>query len=248
MKRQSIGFGHELELDWLNYTAAKTAAGKSRKEIEEALWAYLDGSISGEGTRSSRHKTITMLLRIWPDVPESRRSMRDRASALLSAVNPDERSVVHWAMTASAYPFFSDVCATIGRLLNLQGGATLAQTTRRMVETWGDRSTMIRATRRVMQSLDRWGALHQDEAPGLYIASEKRIPVTGDLAILIVDSLIRNSNIGSIRLGDVASNPALFHFAVSVSSDEIRKFPGFEIRQDPLSGVEVSLRDTKKER
>ena len=80
----------------------------------------------------------------------------------------------------ATYPFFRDVAETLGRLLNLQGSVALSQVTRRVAESWGERSTVIRATQRVVRSMVEWGMLEESGERGMFSAARPSAVPDGD--------------------------------------------------------------------
>jgi hypothetical protein len=90
-------------------------------------------------------------------------------------------------MALAAYPFFMDLMAAVGRLIALQSAATLAQLTRRMIENWGDRSTLRRAVQRVLRSVVQWGILKDGRARGSYVVAGQKILVPDDRAVVLLE-------------------------------------------------------------
>jgi hypothetical protein len=90
----------------------------------------------------------------------------------------------------SCYPFFAEVAAHVGKLLALNGDANLSQIVRRMTETWGDRSTLLRAVQRVLRSMVQWGALREGTEKGVFIQASRAIvsqllPIPGSPSMLV---------------------------------------------------------------
>ena len=238
----SIGFDRDIQLEWLDYAAAQVAAGKEPQHVRDALWARLEGVVAGDESRSARDKTITVLMKIWSDVPEGRIPMRRTALELVGVSTPQTRLAIQWSMSMAAYPFFAEVVTTTGRLLQLQGSTSLNQITRRMVELRGDRSTMIRATRRVVRSIVRWGALADTNAKGDYVATKEKTVVAGKLGSLLGEGLLQSGIQRAIAINEFKTHPSMFPFELAINSEDIRKSPNLELRQDPLSGAVFTLR------
>ena len=116
-----IGFSQRVQLDWLEQTAALVLAGQTREQIETTLQERLHDklSIGGTAQRGNREKAITILLKIWVSVPTWLQPLRDDGLGHLRRLPPTDHIAVHWGMTMAAYPFFSAVAETVGRLMRL---------------------------------------------------------------------------------------------------------------------------------
>ena len=171
--RRIIGFDRKVRLSWLDATAEWTMQGLSAPEIRAQLERLLDGQVAGEGPHSARGKTMTVLLHVWMAVPDLAVPLRDDALTLLRGRTGRDRLPLHWGMCLATYPFFRDVAATTGRLLALQGEASLSQVVRRMAETWGERSTLKRAVQRVVRSFVEWGVLAESGDRGIFSPAAK---------------------------------------------------------------------------
>src|SRR5436190_1543329 len=74
-----LGLDRNLRLAWLDTAAAISARRLSTKETQAALMAALEGQVPGTTPQSGRGKTVTVLRRIWFNVPASNEELRDRA-------------------------------------------------------------------------------------------------------------------------------------------------------------------------
>ena len=164
-----------------------------------------------------------MLLRIWVTVPNRVVPLRDEAvTAMANGGIPDLRPL-HWGMCLATYPFFRDVAATTGRLLSLQRSVTLAAVNRRITERYGARSTVLRASQRVVRSMVDWGALSETRGRGVFRPGP-RIDVDGDtangpaVAGWLIEAALLASGRDSMRLGSLARHPMLFPFATGATA------------------------------
>ena len=90
----------------------------------------------------------------------------------------DEKSnklAIHWSMMLVAYPVFADVCALIGKLTNIQDTFTTSWLKEKLFEVWGERTTLLHSSDKILQTLKLIGAI-ENEKVGVYRA--KKYPVT----------------------------------------------------------------------
>jgi hypothetical protein len=232
-RRDTIGFDRDIELEWLDFTAQRTLEGLASEEVRRSLWQLLEGKVAGDKPRSGRGKTVTVLTHVWLDVPDEMRGLRNRALAELRDALPAERLALHWAMVVATYPFFGDVAAAVGRLLALQGNASLAQVNRRLIERWGERSTMIRAVRRSVRSMVRWGALRDSAKHGTYEPVSPRLPIRAAVSGVLVEGVAAGLR-ETLPATQLLSHPCLFPFDVGISAPALRSLPTLQTRREGL--------------
>lgn len=221
-RRSSIGFDRKIQIEWLDATAAQLEAGKTGAELRDFLFDYLSDLAGERKHGSARGKTVSVLSRVWLHVPAEAEPLRNKALELLPAIDPANRLILHWAMTLSVYPFFTDVAAAAGRILGLQDSFSLSHVERRVSELWGERSTVKRTCRYVIRSMVQWGVL-EDAAKGIYRRSGNLRVVDGELAHLLVEAILLDSENDALPLDQAAGHPALFPFDVRVNAHGLRK-------------------------
>lgn len=240
--RRRIGFDRKIELAWLDAIAAHVAAGASTKESREYVWRLLDGVVAGDTTHDARGKTLTVLSQVWLSVPEEARKIRESALKLFPEAAASERLPIHWAMMMAAYPFFLDVATNAGKLITMNGDVTLSQIVRRMLDAWGDRSTLPRATQRVLRSMVQWGALRDGGIPGRYLPQPAQTKVSGDAAELLLMGLLTGLGRG-LHVSHLLSHSSLFPFDLRAHSNRLSRSTRLEFHRqgDQTDFVEVSL-------
>lgn len=213
-RKGEVGFGQRIQLDWLDRTANLFIAGLTRDEIEESLQAFLQDrlSIGSDAKRGNRALSISILLKVWVEVPHGLESLRDEGLELLKRLPPKDHLVIHWGMVMAVYPFFQALAETVGRLLRLQGTVAASQVQRRMREQFGERSTVERATRRTLRCLIDWGVLKETQEKGIYQATATLSANDTELAQWLIEASLIASGSASSTLRAITQNPALFPF------------------------------------
>lgn len=229
MKPGEIGFDRRVRREWLDFTADCAAAGLSREEIRTTLHALLAPAVAESGERGARSKTITVLLRLWviPDVRSD--GLRQDALRMLPACSAAERLALHWGLAVATYPFFLDVVSAIGRLLRLQSSISLPEVVRRAKEKWGDRERVARSARHVLQSVRDWSTLIATGRAGVYQTAPGQTELRGDLALWMLEALLRGSSVGMAAFGQLEQSPGLFPFHVALRASEVHRSPRLEL-------------------
>ncbi len=239
----AIGFDRRIDLEWLDAVAGRVAAGADREQVREYLWSMLEGLVAGDKFNSARGKTVTVLSHVWSQVPARSLPLRERALQLLPKVAPEQRLGIHWAMVMATYPFAADVAQHAGKLLALQGTVGLSHLTRRLVETWGERSTLVRAAQRVVRSMVQWDALKDTAIRGAYEPAGAPRPVDDEVAELLLEALLVGADQRMIPFDRLVGHPALFPFKLSIGVHRLRKAGLFDVHRQGLDvdfvGLEV---------
>lgn len=245
--RATLGFDRKIELPWLDAAAAAAARGEPPGVAREYLYGLLAGLIAGDGPHSGRGKTITVLARVWLNPSPTAEPLRVRALALVSAATPAERLAIHWAMCAATHPFIVDTTSVVGRLLRAQGNASLSQISRRVAETWGDRSTLQRAVQRVCRSFVAWGVLQEGATRGVYEPPRTTLAVGTAASRLLFEGLLLGGGRSTLPLAEIRRHASLFPFDIEIRSGELRASPEFRVEWNGLDDV-VTLAGTKSAR
>jgi hypothetical protein len=203
-------------------------------------------SVGGKAVRGNKEKAITILMKIWLNVPGKLEAVRDDGLELLKSLPRKDQIAVHWGMTMAAYPFWAVVAANTGRLLRLQGTAAAAHVQRRVREQYGERETVSRAARRVIRSFVDWGVLGETKEKGIY--RQGRTYSIDDLRLiswLIEASLYARSN-SSAAIKDLLDSPSIFPFRfMHVSAEHLVSMsPRLDLLRHGLDDDLVMLRDT----
>lgn len=237
-RRASIGFDRRIDLEWLDAAAAQAAAGTPTEAMRAHLWKLLDDVLKGD---TARGKTVTVLSHIWGAVPKGAAALHGRASAELCRCTPVERLALHWAMMLGTYPIFSDVAAAAGRLLMLQGQFTLAHLTRRLVDAWGERSTLERAVQRIVRSMIQWGVLRDTATRGMYEPAAVRRKVDPAVSKVLIEALLLDAEETSIPFSQLVGHPALFPFDIDLSAGQVRDAPHFTVHRQGFDSDVVEI-------
>ncbi len=244
---KTIGFDRKIELSWLDATAYWTSQGLSKDDTHQKLYELLDGRLSDQGERSTRRKTITVLLHIWRDVPDFLKAFRDEGISLYRRYSGKESVALHWGMCLATYPFFCKAAEVIGKLLELQQYVTTSQVHRRMQEVYGERSTLIYAIRRVLPSISSWGLLDRKKKPGDYKPKEKiDLCSKPGISEWLVEALLYGSSTKIIPYEQLASVSALFPFGLTISLKNIASNPRLDLFHQALDETVVILKTQRQ--
>ena len=213
-KAQQVGVSQRLRTEWLEATVNLILAGNGGPAIRDALDAMLASKLSvhSRAVRGNRHKTISILMRIWQDVPSGLAGLRDEGLRMHPALDVSHRHALHWGMTLAAYPFWGAVATRTGRLLRLQSTAAAAQVQRRVREGYGERQTVSRAAARVLRSFIDWGALTDTDVKGVYAQGKRREVGDVKVAAWLAEAVLRSPPSDGPGTANPLRHPCLFPY------------------------------------
>ncbi len=245
-RAHQVGFSQRVRLEWLEQTANLVLAGNDKAAVNDALQDLLKDkvSIGGEAVRGNREKIITILMKVWLNVPPQLESFRGDGLEMLKRLPRADRMAVHWGMVMAVYPFWAAVAGQVGRLLKLQGSAAAAHVQRRMWEQYGERETVSRAARRVLRSYKDWGVLSETATKGIY-APGLSLPIEDPKLVswMIEASLYARPN-SSAALRELIDSTSLFPFRLKRIATEslLAVSPRLELLRHGLDEDLVMLR------
>ena len=247
-RQKQVGFSQRIRLEWLQQTANLVLAGNDKGAVNSSLQELLQDKVSvgGHAVRGNKEKAITILMKIWLNVPRGLDELRSDGLELLKNLPSKDQIAVHWGMAMAVYPFWATVAANTGRLLRLQGTAAAAHVQRRVREQYGERETVSRAARRVIRSFVDWDVLSETSEKGIY--SQGRTYFIDDprlISWLIEASLHARSN-GSAAIKNLLDSTSLFPFRLMHLPAEhlVSKSPRLDLLRHGLDDDLVMLRDS----
>jgi hypothetical protein len=209
-----VGLSQRIRLEWLRYTANLVIAGTDRDTISGELRNMLKDqlSVDSDVIRGSREKTISILIKIWQNVPPGLEGLRDAGLKFIKTLAPDSTLPVHWGMAMAVYPFFGAVAASVGRLLRLQGTFSISHVQRRLREQHGERETVSRAARRVIRSFYDWQVISETGKKGIYSPAGTKKISNVSLILWLIEAVLHTS--GDLRgnFKEIVGSPRLFPF------------------------------------
>ena len=226
-----IGFDRKLQLDWMDRTIGLCQDELEPRVVAERLDSMLADEIVGS---EARRKTTTVLLRIWANVPKEQIALRNEALEMAGRISPEERLWLHWGMSLLAYPFFRDMAATVGQLGWLQGIFSQAQVQRRMIEEWGQRTTLERAVQRLVRTFVEWRVVLDAGARGSYCLAPAHQSDNRNLALWLMDCALRANEAEQVPLRDMERLPYAFPFDITAFVGDMRRSERFEATRQGL--------------
>jgi hypothetical protein len=168
---------------------------------------------------------------------------RDEGLAMLDHVASSDTLALHWGMLLAAYPFFGAVAATAGSLLRLQGTFSAGQLQRRMRERFGERETVVRASRRVLQSMADWGALAETGKHGVYADTPRRTTTDAALGPWLIEAALRSEERSASSFTTLVRTPLLFPLDLNgLAIGRLAMSPRLEVVRQSLDDDLVLLR------
>lgn len=235
-----------VRLEWVEKTASLVLAGNDAVATKIILTEDIKDSFrsSDISVRGSVDKTITILLKVWLNVPRELEPHRIAGLELIKRMHRTVHMPIHWGMIMAVYPFWASVASQAGRLLKLQGSATATHVQRRIREQYGERETVSRRARYLLRSFVNWGVLCETDKKGIYTAGQPLVVEDSRLIAWLVEASLHTRANGSAPLKDILDSPSLFPFLVKLISagSLLAASPNLDILRHGLNEELVMLR------
>lgn len=206
-----VGMSRSIKLDWLNKTVELILDGKNETQIRNELNDYLSFEIKSP---TNLRKTREILMNIWVSTPENILDLKQHALE----VYKDEKSnklALHWSMMLVAYPVFSDVCALIGKLTNIQDTFTTSWLKEKLFEMWGERTTLLHSSDKILQTLKLMGVI-ENVKKGVYRINRYHLSDVKTIQVLLM-AITKLKEKAYYEVTEMSSIPQAFPFEYDVS-------------------------------
>ncbi len=222
-----IGFDRYITIEWLDMIAGLLQHENDINKIRASMHSYLEKELPHY---ESRKKTISILLRIWYKVPDEYRPLRDRAIKILSTASQEDRIWIHWGMTLLAFPFFRDIITWLHRCFTLHDHCTMGEVHRKIEESWGYRTTMKPAIRKVIQSLILWGAIDKNLNSHVITRKKSFAASIKEIEFWFLYAILASENSHSIPVERMNNIPAAFPFLLTINPSDLVKSENFSLQ------------------
>ncbi|SES75726.1 hypothetical protein [Anaerobranca gottschalkii] len=206
-----IGMSRSIKLEWLNKTVELILEGKNEKQIKDELNEYLSFEIKDP---TNLIKTRGILMNIWVKTPDEVTVLKKLA---IEAYKDEKANklALHWSMMLVAYPVFSDICALIGKLTNIQDTFTASWLKEKLFEMWGEGTTLLYSSQKILQTLKQIGVI-ENEKIGVYRIKKYQVTDVKTIQVLLLAILYLRER-AYYEIVELSSVPQVFPFEYNVS-------------------------------
>ncbi len=230
-----VGLSRPIKMEWLNKTVELLKQGNSETEIRNALQDYLSYEIKD---KTNLNKTKSILMKIWVKVSPDIIEIRDYALSVIDNERSN-KNAIHWCMILLAYPVFVDVCSMIGKISNIQGSFNTAWIKEKLLEAWGERSTLLFSIDKILQTLKHMEAIENIKI-GTYKTCVKQI-FDSETIILFIMTILRINEKAYYEITEISNAPQMFPFEFEVSHDLLHNSDYFSLNN--FGGKVVLVRE-----
>lgn len=210
-----VGFTRIIKLPWLNKTIELAGEGLAPAQMRDELEEYLSFEITSP---TNRRKTREILLLPWVAKDAALEALRPVALDL-AASHPYEQLALHWGMLVLAYPMFADLVRLVGKMCEYQDEFTAAQLKLKVLDEWGERSTVVKGSEKMLASLNAIGVVRRVKQ-GRYELAPK-VAVDEELSLFLLQADMLAYQTGYRGFGELAALPELFPFELSLSKERL---------------------------
>jgi hypothetical protein len=218
-----VGLSRVIKPEWLDKTAEFVLQGDDSDSIKEKLTEYLSFEIKSP---TNLRKTREILMNVWVRSSETAPIVHKVATDAYRSGQSD-KIALHWAMILISYPVFSDVACRIGKIGVVQDTFTTAWLREKLTETWGDRTTLIHTSDKILQTLKSLGVITNKKI-GVYEIKRHEVDDEKTLAVLLL-CLIALNRQAYYEVSELGNNPLFFPFEFSVTVDWLHRSPLFNL-------------------
>ena len=157
-KNIEVGADRFLALEWVNFAFELYHKQNDALVSYQILREYLDGQI--EGKESSR-KTSNQIKRLWLTQDHFEYTRR-KVLELPYPINPELVATLHLGIAVNVFPIYNETAKAISLLSGLGDVIPKQSVVNRVMETFANPSAIPRSISRVLQTLENWRLIKQD--------------------------------------------------------------------------------------
>ena len=218
-----VGLSRAIKTEWLSKTVELVTQTSDEQVIKDSLNEYLSFEIQSP---INIRKTREILMNIWLRPSNTSAEIWSEA---IKAYQHDKgnRLALNWVMILLAYPVFLDVCNLIGKISSIQNTFTTAWLKEKILEHWGERTTLYHSSDKILQTIKFLGAIENVKV-GTYRICPTRLTDTVTLKVMIM-ALLKLDKKAYYEVMALSSMPLFFPFHYDVSLEWLHNAEVFKI-------------------
>lgn len=160
--RIPVMFDRSLRPEWIDYALERSIRADNLIDLRDSVRAYLSSEIS---TPTSLRKTVKQLEHIVGPTSLIPRERLIKAYSEMSSLAPSARQGIRLRLLVESTPFAAEVLGAVQRLVSVGGnGVEASQLYGRIAAVYGERGTIPRRVRYVLQTLSYLGVVKNEDS------------------------------------------------------------------------------------
>lgn len=180
-----VGMSRNINEDYLDKVIELMNEDDDFEFVKKGLQEYISLQIQ---TKINIRKTVSILMNIWILDTEENKKIKDYARSTVKNGNRELKFVANWCMMLITYSVFKDIATTIGKLEKMQLELTAKGIREKMLDLWGERTTLVHAIPKNIKTMKDIGVLDSPKV-GKYVVKKYEVKDSKAM-ILIVATLI----------------------------------------------------------
>lgn len=160
-------------------------------------------------------------MNVWVSEDKDKVKLKEYAERVVNKNFETSKLVAHWCMILVSYSVFKDIASTIGKLDNMQLELTSKLIREKMLDAWGERTTLIHAIPKNIKTMKDIGILEQIKV-GRYKSKKIEI-VDEESRILIIATLISLKDKLYMSVDELVRDDVMFPFKYEVDLEALQE-------------------------
>jgi len=231
-RKISVGADRFLALRWANYAFELFQTNGDEDFLYQSLRTYLNSEIQGEETS---RKTSNHLKRLWLTKQDPYQPLRLESLSVPFHSHPELLPILHLGLALNIFPIYRETTKAIGLLDRVINPIPKQSVIDRLLETFGNTSSIPRAGARVLQTLEDWQFI---ESLDNYVKINEVDIHNNHFAIWFLKALVTASNSNGILISQLPLMPEKLGVLLPSPREIVQKSEGLVINRD-LQGLEI---------
>lgn len=215
---KQVGMSRNITLGYLNKVIELMNTEDDPSLIKESLQEHISFYIQD---KTNINKTVSILTNIWLLDTDDNKSIKTYARKIVTKSSETTKLVANWCMMLISYSVFKDIASTVGKLDDMQLELTSKVIKEKMLDSWGERTTLIHAIPKNIKTMKDINVL-ETVKNGMY-KSKKYEVKDSEAVILIVATLIHLKKKLYLSIDELINDEAMFPFKYNIDLEMLQE-------------------------